>query len=678
MKFKAKSVGKFFIVVLTVVLIVISGFFLFFHLSTLNCKLDMSKFNYGESNVVVYDEKNQQLTAKQVFGNDVYTKLSDIPQYVIDAFVSVEDKRFFEHNGIDVKRIIGAAAENLKSMSFKEGASTITQQLIKNSQLTNEKSFERKFAEIKLATELEKKFTKNQILEMYLNSIYFGNKAYGINEASNVYFNKSPSQLTISEGAVLAGLINAPNALAPNKNTDKCLQRRNLVLNLMLQNGKITKSQYEQALNEKLDNKINGNSVNFYPYGMMAISETSEILGISVNQIKNSSLKIFTFLNTEKQQKLPDALNKVSAKTVNGKEAQKIGLLADNKTLGVEAFCGFCDYNPYFSKRQIGSVAKPIVSLAPTFEQGLAYPCSLILDEKTDFGGYLPKNINESYDGWVSVRDAMRQSKNVPAVKLMNNLNKEKLKNNLTKLNWVKGDEELNLSMALGNFSNGLTAIDVASAYAMLANNGRFENLKFVKEIKTSDGKTVYKAKNDFVQVFREDTAYLVTDVLKDVVKSGTAKKLDADFSVAGKTGTVGKFGSKNNVDALFCSYTPDTTLLTWYFSEYNDLLEEGVSGSTQPVLAAKEIYKKILSKKDFYFKKPDTVVELKIDKINYQKQGKVFQVPYKAYNNETFTEIFSVYNKPPTLKIYDFDTKPKLKPKSMFDYFLDYLKRAY
>lgn len=647
---KTKSrVLKIFIGIILAVFLSFTAVFLYFYIPSLSVRLDETRLTDDIINVALYDNQNIKLKNSDIFASGEYIQNEEIPEFVKDCFIYIEDKRFYEHDGIDRYRMAGAIVENIKAMRFKEGASTITQQLIKNTHLSNEKNFTRKLSEIRLAQELETKYSKDKILEMYLNSVYFGNNVYGITKAAKYYFDKTVQDLTLEEGAVLAGMINAPSVYCPNKNPEKCLARRNIVLKALLDNEKITPEVFDVAVAQELDtSKIGLKSLDEKSYADMVMTEASEILGLNYSQLKHADVKIYTYLNKDKQNALVKSLQSVDAKTLSGNDAQKMAISLDNQTGGVEAFYASTASNPFYNTRQVGSVAKPLVALAPSFEQHLITPATMILDEQTDFGGYAPSNVGEKYDGWLTVRNAIAKSKNVPAVKLLNALNRDKVKTNLTDIGFLTDDDNVNLNMALGVFASGLTIKQLAQGYMTLANDGIFQNAEFIRKIEDSQGRVLYKRENETKKVFAEDTAYLTTDVLKDVVSFGTAKSFDVDIPLAGKTGTVGKKNCPNNSDAIFCSYTPKETTVFWVFSDYDDLLSEEITGSSAPVNLANSYYANIYKNNNAVdFSMPKTVTKLKIDKITLENSGKILIANNYIPKSETTEEIFSIFNMP-------------------------------
>lgn len=648
MEKKKSAAVKIILSIMLTAVISLSALFLYFFIPSLKIKLDYGKLTDETVNLSLYDNEDKKVANSDIFSSGDYIVSEDIPREVKDCFVFIEDKRFYDHNGVDIYRIGGAMLENIKSMRFKEGASTITQQLIKNTHLTNEKSMTRKFAEIRLATELERQYSKEKILEMYLNSVYFGNNVYGIVKAAEYYFNKDVVGLTLAESAALAGIINAPNAYAPNKNADKCVARRNLVLAALLENNKITRQEYETAVGTPLNTADAGKKSPQKNYADMAVTEACEILGITKSQLKHSGFKIFTYLDRDKQREMKKALDAETVLTAGGADAQKMGLSVNNSDGGIQAFFSYTNENPYYVKRGVGSTAKPLVALAPAFEQKAITPSTMILDEKTNFGGYSPKNINDRYDGWITVRSAIATSKNVPAVKLLNSLDKAAVKNYLMKLGYLSADDDVDLRMALGGFDKGLSIMQLSEGYMMLANGGEFRSAAFVRKIEDTDGRVLYTRQNHGVRLLRDDSAFLTTDILKDVVSDGTGKNLGViNAEVAGKTGTVGKAGSPNNSDAIFCAYSPCDTTVFWVYSDYEDLLESGVSGSNVPVACAKNYYNAVYTEYMGGFKMPRSVIRMDIDKKALEEDGKIIAASPFTDKKETVSEIFSIYNRP-------------------------------
>ena len=349
---------------------------------------DGDKLNKVYNNLTVLDKDGKQLNQAMYYNNIKQIPLDALPHYTPNAFVAVEDKRFFSHNGIDIKRVCGAILHNVKSGSFKEGASTISQQLIKNTHLDNQKTIERKVNEMLLALELEKGYTKEQILEIYLNTIYFGRNAYGIENASNVYFGKSARNLTLSESAILAGMIKAPNTYAPDKNIDKCQSRRDLVLDLMLEQGYISQKDCNDAKSQPII-FVKQKQLTEKTYMYYALKEACQILNMTEGQLLNSGYTIETFCDANLQEQVSQIGRKDTTTDKYGKLADISCVLTNN--VGHVVACYMRGDNADV-KSQPGSTFKPIAVYAPALNECIITQASPVLDEQTDFNGYKPKN----------------------------------------------------------------------------------------------------------------------------------------------------------------------------------------------------------------------------------------------------------------------------------------------
>lgn len=565
-------------------------------------KFDKSRLNEVYTSLTVLDNDGAAMSEPLYLNNYKQIPLDALHDYTYMAFVAVEDKRFFDHNGIDYKRVAGAMLHNVKSRSYKEGASTISQQLIKNTHLDNYKTLKRKVNEMLLAVELENTYSKKEILEMYVNTIYFGRNAYGIETAANVYFNKSATDLTVSESAVLAGMIKAPNTYAPDKNIDKCQKRRNAILKLMLEQNIIDLETYDDALSDEITySPQTVRSEKSYMYHVM--KEACKILNMSPMQLYKSDFVIETYCNQQRQKELCNLANDDTNTTKNGDLAQLACVLCNNKG-GVEA-CILRGEGAEM-RRQVGSAIKPIAVYAPALNEKIITQASPVLDEETDFNGYKPTNAG-GYNGWTTIKYAVAKSLNVPAVKTLNALGLSTAEKYLDKFG-ITGEQ--NLSLALGNAQNGIDVFTLAKCYATLANDGQCNEIGFIKNIYSEKG-LIYSREQKDERVFQSSANYLMTDMLLNTVNSGTAKELKNNkYQIAAKTGTVGT--SDGNSDALVAGYTTENTFIVWYSGD----LPNSINGSTAPCTFANTLLKKIYaSSAPQNFSSPQSVVQLNIDK---------------------------------------------------------------
>ena len=570
-------------------------------------KFDGGKLNKVYTNLTVLDDNGQQLNQAMYCNNIKQVPLDALPTYTSKAFVAVEDKRFFDHGGIDLRRVCGAILHNLKSGSFKEGASTISQQLIKNTHLDNQKTIERKINEMLLALELEKAFSKEQILEIYLNTIYFGRNAYGIENASNVYFDKSACELTLSESAILAGMIKAPNTYAPDKNIEKCKNRRDLVLDLMFEQGAITEKEYTDAKNAPIS-FVKQKQLPEKTYMYYALKEACRILNMTEGQLLNSNYTIETFCNQKVQEQVAEMCRKDATMDKNGKLADIACVLTNNVGEVVACYMRGDDADKV---GQPGSTFKPIAVYTPALEEKIISQASPVLDEPTNFNGYQPKNAG-GYIGWTTINQAVTKSLNVPAVKVLNSLTVSTAEKYLQKLG-IAGKQ--NLSLALGNVEGGVTPFELSKCYATLANGGVASDTKFVKRIVGPKG-IVYQADRSVKQVFKPTATFLMTNMLVDVVNNGTAKNLRKNYQIAAKTGTV---GDKNgNSDALVAGYTTEHTFVVWYRGQFDN----SMCGANAPCKMASQLLDSLYkdtSPADFVA--PNGVTKLKVDKNSLERE---------------------------------------------------------
>lgn len=557
-----KTLLKAFTVICVILIIAFGGCIGNYLIKTASTKLDVSKIETFTPAYYVYDALGDAIND----GNSSYEKIDDMPKTLKNAFIAIEDRRFYKHRGVDYKGIARAIKNNVFSGKIKEGASTITQQLVKNVYLSGEKTVERKLKEIKLAKEIEKIYTKDEILEKYLNKIYFGAGAYGVKRAAETYFGKRTSELTTAECATLAALVKAPSVFDPYKNAEKCKNRRNLVLKEMLSQNMISNGEYESAIGQKL--VLSEKSVeNAYNFADEAVGEALKILN-KTTQDELVGYKIYTAISPKFQACIPEKLRTNTDYSI---------LITENDSgeiVGYKSSSGLL-------KRIPASAAKPWLVYAPAIEERIINEATKILDEKTSFGGYSPSNAGNKYYGYVSAKDALAKSLNTPALKIANSLGIEKIKEYAAKMN-IKFDNE-DLSIALGNLSGGLSLDELSSAYSPFVNGGNYKKSGFIRKIVSPSGKIVYnkRAVKD-TSVFSEGVSYIINDMLKESVISGTAKKLSRfDGLLRAKTGTNGN--ENGNSDAYCIAYTPEYTVCVWLGNADGSIMNPSYYGGGKP-----------------------------------------------------------------------------------------------
>ncbi len=548
--------------------------------------LDKNLLPTASAKPVFYDingEKIEYLT-------DDYVLPEQIPDDLKNAFVALEDKRFYSHKGYDIIRIGGAIVSNIKSRSVKEGASTITQQLVKNTHLSNERTVDRKLKEIAIARKIEKEYSKDEILAMYLSVIYFGNGAYGVKQASRLYFDKEISDLSLKECATLAGVVKNPRKYSPFAKEEDCIARRNLVLSVMQNEGYISQESRDLASNSPLDKakegKLNKSQKKYCDYYIKkATDEVCNMLGITKYQLNNSGYEIYTNLDVNLQKNLFDNAN--NSQFFESEDVQSVQIVVDNKQNAIIACYSSLGYD---IKRQAGSVMKPIAVYAPAIDMNLVSLATPVIDEKIDFGGYCPSNFNDKYYGETTVRDSIKKSMNSVAVKTLSYVGLPKSAQYISNFGVNLEYFDQNYALALGATANGVSPIEICSAYTALANNGIYKDNSFVKYVVTNGNKIYIDSQTPSRAVVKSSTASIITSALSDTVKDGTARTLSAlPFEVAAKTGTAERADGKNS-DAWCIGYNDNYTVCVWHGSD------DGTSerGGGYPAMNNKKIWQSI------------------------------------------------------------------------------------
>ena len=530
---------------------------------------------------IIYDKDNEEaskITANKMEG----VAINEVPEHVIDAVLSIEDHRFYEHHGIDVKGIIRAAFENLFAGGIVQGGSTITQQLAKNTILTPEKTYERKIKEVVIAGQIEQQYSKDEILEMYLNQIYFGHGAWGIQNASRVYFGKNVEDVTLAEAAMLAGLIHSPSALDPYKNFESAKKRQGVVLAQMKAFDEINENEYDMALVEDIQLKeLSDPLKGKYPYYVdQVIYEAVRKYGLEQDDLLTGGYKIYTELD----QNMQEVVEKVYAEDANftvgsnpNEQPESAAVLLDPNDGGVRALVGgrsdhvFLGYNRATQlKAQPGSTMKPLAVYTPALEEGYGIK-DLLLDEKTEFaGGYSPKNNNNQYDGEVPMFEAVYKSKNIPAVWLLNEIGIQTGMDAVERfgIKLDKGNRQLGL--ALGGGSIAVSPLKMAQAYSALANEGVMHEGHLIKRIINKSGETVASFEGEEKKVTTKQVAKDMTTMLKGVVdhESGTGRYAKVEgWDIAGKTGSTqvdGVTAANAIKDQWFVGYSPNLVGAVW------------------------------------------------------------------------------------------------------------------
>lgn len=614
-------------------------------------KLDLKKIVNANAASILYDKDGNELGAVGQSSNPSFLKNEEIPQYVKNAFIACEDKRFYSHSGVDVKRIFGAFINNLKSASYEEGGSTITQQLVKLTHLTQEKKLSRKANEAVLAVKLEKKLSKDDILTAYLNTVYFGSGAYGIENAGLKYFGKHTNELTVSEAATLAGIIKAPSSYSPNANPEKAEERRNYVLTRMLEDGYISKDEMEKAKKEKIQVKDGGKEDAGLWYRDLVLKEAEKTLDLSADEILTGGFKIYTCLDKERQKRIEEIYEDKSLfpkNALNGEKAESAFICVDSHTGGILCVIGGREYEvrrgfnrATEARRQPGSALKPLSVYAAAVDGLGMSPSNIIDDTKRTFeGGYTPRNAADSYNGLVTMREALSKSLNVASVSLMEFTGIDRARDYIKRFGIPIEKSDSGLALALGSMTKGVTPKELTEGYAALSNGGWAVKAHAIQKIIDRNGKIVYAFAPANKRAVTSESAYLLTSMLKTAAATGSARALkEVSCPVAAKTGTVSIDENKNR-DAWTAAYTTEIAACIWMgFDETtsDQYLASYESGS----FAAKLMTEFMKYEKAQEFEKPDSIVELLIDKHALKTQNRVWLAPENAPVSLTQTEVF-------------------------------------
>lgn len=549
---------------------------------------------------IVYNNKGNEIAKLKGEKDSYYVSFDELPQAAKDAVIVTEDKNFYSHNGVDFKGIVRAFWALIKNNGKKtQGASTITQQLARAVFLSTEKTYERKIKEIFIARELDDKYTKQQILEFYLNSIYYMNGYYGLEAASRGYFNKSCNELSLGQITFLCAIPNNPTLYDPIKNYDNTVKRKNRILDQMLEDKVITQVQYDEAYNEEI--KLNMQQVKKRDYIQTFVSycatrelmkvngfefrnefatkeerkeyeaEYEEEYSIAQQMLKNNGYKIYTSIDLKKQKELQKAVNSnlsgFKEKETNGTyKMQGSAVCIDNKTGYVVAIVGgrsqetegYSLNRAFQSFRQPGSSIKPLIVYTPTLERG-STASTTVHDYKFKGG---PSNSDGSYSGYISLRYAVEKSKNTVAWQLFETLKPEVGLQYLLDMNFSKiVKSDYYLSASLGGLTYGTSTLEMASAYATLENDGKYREPTCIVKILDSDENEIVSDHIETETIYKKDAARSMTDILTGVITRGTARGLGLDNGQpsAGKTGT-----TNDKKDGWFCGYTPYYTTAVW------------------------------------------------------------------------------------------------------------------
>ena len=560
----------------------------------------------------IYDKNNNVVDVLEVDSRDA-VKLEDVSPYVKEAFMAIEDKKFYSHHGLHFKGIIRAVLTNFLKGKATQGGSSITQQLAKNAFLTPERTFSRKVKEAILTYQIERTYTKDEILERYLNEIYFGSGSYGIKNAADQYFRKDPKDLNIAEAALLAGIPNRPTKYDPNRSLENALHRQQIILKEMFEDGRITKEEYEEALaykfeleNEENVKNVPKNTSIIYNRRPKKAYNNPELTTIVENylaeiyddeQIYTSGLKIYTTIDLDYQKVARDTFN--AYPYFKNKDINGAMITLDPFTGGIISIVGGKNFKAgnfdraTMARRQLGSSFKPFVYLK-ALEEGYE-PYSVVVNDFVAYGKWAPKNFDGRYTFNSTLVNSLNLSLNIPAVKLMDAVTVDAFKEEMTdKLKLTS--EVQNLTTALGSVDS--TPVNTAANFSIFVNGGYIVKPNIIREIRDNQDILIYVADIEKVKAFDSVDVSVITAMLKSVVSNGTATKARVvdksgrPIQQGGKTGTTSEHRT-----AWFVGITPEYVTVCYIGRDDNKPMYGKMTGGSAVAPMWARYYQTLINK---------------------------------------------------------------------------------
>ncbi|RAK06689.1 penicillin-binding protein 1A [Halanaerobium saccharolyticum] len=637
---------------------------------------DITDYKGSSEATLIYDADGELLT-KLFKENRVYVPLERMPEDLKNAIVAIEDTKFYVHHGIDFWGIGRAMINNImKGDLLDQGASTITQQLARNAFLTLDKNYLRKIQEAYLAIQFERLYTKSEILEMYLNEIFLGHSAYGVETASLQYFGKSVEDLTLAESALIAGLPQSPNNYTPLRYPERAIRRRNVVLDRMYELGYITEAERDQAKNAELNlDTVEESEDNSAHYFTLYVRDQL-INRFGASMVYSGGLKVHTTLNPEMQDLAEETINN---KIENGfipsfQSSQSENLQPQLSLVSLDVNSGAIramiggrgtdQFNrAYQAVRQPGSAFKPFVYSTALIEgdytTGTVINDLPMLASETGKGDKLsiwPRNYGDRYRGLINLNTALTNSVNVAAVKLIQDVGVKSVIDFTERLGistFTKNDG-LNdhYSLALGGLNRGVTPIEMASAYSVFANKGIYTEPHAITEVYDKHDNLIYEAQPESKMVMSEDNSYLITSMLKSVVDNGTGRRAQMNRDVGGKTGTTNDY-----TDAWFVGFTSQIATSVWIGEDTNRSMEYDVKtvGSGEAAQIWGDYMREAVKDMPVInFQKPDNIIEVDVDPytglLSNQYSPRIDVLPY--INGTEPTERESLHGPVKTVRV--------------------------
>ncbi len=624
MKWIARLI-KIFTVLGVVGVLVAGAVFVYYYQET---ELDADKLiNYApNASSEILDRHGKRLAYIFKGRHRLYARYDEIPQYIIEALVAIEDTKFFEHGGVNPDAILRAIVRDIMARRFVEGGSTITQQLIKITLLSSQKKLERKIREAILALKIEHRLTKEQILERYLNEIPYGNNYYGIKTAAQGYFHKKLGELTLKESVLLVGLPNAPTYYNPLRHYKRALNRANAILYRMKSLGWITEKEYVQASKETPKVYKTSLTQNVAPY---VVDELLRRFKGRFGDIRTGGYTIYTTIDADLQTIGREAIRKDFDRVVkrigDDRNTTDLGgalVAVESRTGDILSLIGGVDYHKSafnritMTRRQPGSAFKPFI-YQTALDMGYN-PATQLTDLARTFrytvNGknklWAPRNYERDYKGFITLREALVHSRNLATVNLVYDIGIEPIRKRLELLDVPSIPRDL--SIALGNL--GLSPLKMAQIYTVFSNGGHMIEPRLVSKIVSREGAVLYETfPKEIANFTRPEQAYLMTDILRDVIRRGTGRNARVDgIELAGKTGT-----TNDGVDAWFCGYSPSVTTIVWFGRDAHRPIGKHATGGSVAAPAFAEFYRRLLKRypdTPRRFERPKGVFEGEVD----------------------------------------------------------------
>lgn len=596
--------------------------------------------NRNNTGIELLDANGEEFYSTDTTASLKRLALDDISSFVKDAVVSSEDKDFYKHSGVSLKGLVSALYANFTSKDATAyGGSTITQQLVKNKLLTSDKTFFRKYQEVAMAIAVDRQYSKEQILDMYLNSVYFGEGAFGIDQAAKIYFGKSAKELDLAESTMLIGILPAPSAYSPvSGDTTQAKKQQERVLRRLVEDKKISDAQKTAALAEALRYvPTQTTKPTIAPHFVeMVMAELEQKYGEEA--VTRSGYRVTTTLNLSWQKQAEQIVHDQVILNTRGGGRNAALVAIDPKNGEIRSLVGSADYtNPVWGKfnvtmaaRQPGSTFKPIY-ITEALNQRLVTPATILSDEATDFGGgYKPTNFDFKYRGDMTLRSALAQSINIPAIKVMQKLGISASVEAAQRmgLTTIKKDNNYGLSLAIG--SAEVKPLEITNAYAAFAAGGQQYPTTTVRSIENKYGETIYRHRPEATRVQSEQASYLISSILSD--NAARAPSFGSSLTITNRTVAVKTGSTNDNRDAWTIGYTPSVAVGVWVGNNENEPMSAGGAPMAGPIWRKSMIAFLGDSLRE-EFTRPNGIVEVAVCRSN----------GYRATGNatNTYKEVF-------------------------------------